>query len=138
MRTFDIHTGEEILLTCECTQNADIRDMATKELRKPTPDKDRYNTFRPRPVDPKFYPKRHKTKDKRLNKRRVSRLMIETWIGRIPPGMEVDHGDFQRFDDRIDHIRLLPARENKRRHHFNKPWGKPKQDDLPFGDEKKA
>ena len=44
----------------------------------------------------------------------LHRLVWETFNGKIPEGMEIDHINTNRFDNRLSNLRLVTSSENKR------------------------
>lgn len=47
-----------------------------------------------------------------LNGKRMSRLIYSTWMGPIPAGLEVDHLNRNRADDRLSNLRLTTHSNN--------------------------
>lgn len=47
-----------------------------------------------------------------LNSKRMSRLFYSTWMGKIPAGLEVDHLNRNRADDRLCNLRLVTHSTN--------------------------
>lgn len=54
---------------------------------------------------------------------RVHRLVAATWIGPCPPGLEVDHVNGDRADNRAENLRYVTHRENLRTRVPNPPRG---------------
>lgn len=48
----------------------------------------------------------------KLGLKRVHRIIYETFVGPIPEGMEIDHINTIRTDNRLDNLRLVTPKEN--------------------------
>lgn len=60
-----------------------------------------------------------------LNSKRMSRLIYSTWMGEIPAGLEVDHLNRKRNDDRLSNLRLTTHSGNlkNRKTRCRNSWG---------------
>lgn len=59
-----------------------------------------------------------------IGAKRLARLVYETWGGAIPSGMEVDHMNRVRSDDRLANLRLVTHSQNQanRKPVFRRSW----------------
>lgn len=51
----------------------------------------------------------------------VHRLVYETFVGKIPEGLQIDHINNVRTDNRLENLQLLSRLENVRKAKLNKP-----------------
>lgn len=59
----------------------------------------------------------------------VHRLVWETFNGPVPEGMEIDHINRDKHDNRLSNLRLVSHRENCNNRTYIKPWSlNPKPD----------
>lgn len=57
----------------------------------------------------------------KLIQKYVHQLVYETFVGKIPEGLEIDHINNMRSDNRLENLQLLTPLENTRKAKLNKP-----------------
>jgi hypothetical protein len=65
----------------------------------------------------------------------VSRLVVQAFIGPIPEGLEVDHTNQQRDDNRVENLRIVSRRDNMRNQRSRNGVAFEWLDELPEGAE---
>lgn len=66
----------------------------------------------------------------KIGKQFVHRIIYETFVGPIPSGMELDHEDTNKYNNRLDNLKLVTHKENcnnsrTRKHNSDAKKGKP-------------
>lgn len=91
--------GYEHYFVSDCGR---VKNTKTGRIRKASEDKDGYLTF-------------GLCSGGRRLTHRANRLVWMSFFGQIPPGMEVDHIDSNRQNNRLENLQLLTRSENNRK-----------------------
>ena len=85
-------------------------DVASSEARHYYPEGHRYTTHRTH--NGEGYPRLTISRNNKKSQHTVHRLVVETFIGAIPQGMQVDHINEVKTDNRLENLQILTPSAN--------------------------